>query len=115
MKTLPRSRAGFSLLEIMIVVGVVALLAVLAVPNAMKSRLNASRQICISTLRQIESAKEQWAIENKKTASDTPMDADLFGLDKYLKFKPRCPEGGTYTIGSNSQRPICNIAGHTIN
>jgi len=98
----------------MIVVGLVALLAVLAVPNAMKSRTTASKQVCISNLRQIDSAKEQWAVEKKKAPADIPLDEDLFGLQKYIKYKPKCPEGGTYTLGACNVRPSCNIAGHTI-
>lgn len=106
--------SGFTILEVMIVVGLVGLLAVLAVPSALKSRSTASQQICLSNLRQIESAKEQWAVEYKKSATDTPSDSELFGRDKYIRFKPRCPEGGAYTLNPNELKPVCSIPGHTL-
>lgn len=98
----------------MIVVGLVGMLAALAVPNALRSRTTAAKQLCISNLRQIESAKEQWAVECKMTGADTPADADLFGRDKYIRNKPICPESGVYTIGPNKDRPFCSITGHTL-
>jgi prepilin-type N-terminal cleavage/methylation domain-containing protein len=112
-KTYPTQR-GFTLVEVMIVVGLVGLLAVLAVPNALRSRTTASKQLCISNLRQIESAKEQWAVENKRSGSDVALDSDLFGRDKYIRNKPKCPEGGTYTISSNQEKPVCSIPSHTL-
>ena len=106
-------RRGFTLVEVMIVAGLVGLLAVLTVPSALKSRMTASRHTCASNLRQIESAKEQWAVEHKKTPQDVPAETDLFGRDNYLKFKPRCPEHGTYTLKAPGTRAVCSVPGHT--
>jgi prepilin-type N-terminal cleavage/methylation domain-containing protein len=108
------SKRGFTIVEVMIVVGLVGMLAALAVPNALRSRTTASKQTCISNLRQIDSAKEQWTVEERKAQTDVPKDADLFGVDRYIKFKPKCPEGGAYTLNANSIKPACNIAGHTL-
>ena len=63
---------------------------------------------CINNLRQIDGAKEQWALENKKIASDTPVDSDLIGTDKYIKVKPTCPQGGTYSYNNMITKPSCN-------
>lgn len=112
-QTMP-SVAGYSLIEIMVVVALVGVVAVLAVPNAMTARTTASRSVCLAALKQIESAKEQWAVEHKKSGGDTALDDDLFGLDKYLKYKPKCPEGGSYLINANHAKPACSVAGHTL-
>jgi hypothetical protein len=69
---------------------------------------------CINNLRQIDGAKEQWALEKSKTADDTPTWDDLVGTDKYIKVTPTCPANGTYTIGNMATKPICSISDHTL-
>src|SRR5205809_349258 len=108
-----RAAAGFTLIEIMIATALVALLAVLATPSAIRARTTAARDACIANLRQIQNAKEQWAVENNKSTTETAVDSELFGLDKYLKTRPKCPDGGTYSINSNDTPPSCSIPGHT--
>ena len=65
-------KSGFTLVEIMIVVAIIGLLAAIAIPNFVKARTTAQQKACINNLRQIDGAKEQWALENKKTQADTP-------------------------------------------
>jgi len=69
---------------------------------------------CIANLKQIEGAKGTWALENRKDLNAIPTDTDLFGVNKYFREKPICPQGGTYTIGSVAEKPRCSIPGHTI-
>lgn len=107
-----RRGEGFTLVEIMIVVAIIGLLASIAIPNFIKARASARKNVCINNLRQIESAKDQWAIENNKSTSDTPVATDL---DAYIKggtAKLICPEGGTtfadsYTINAIHTNAAC--------
>ena len=69
---------------------------------------------CTSNLRMFDAAKATWAMENKKSNSDVPTDADLFGQNSYVREKPPCPVGGTYTLGSVGTKPRCSIPGHTL-
>src|SRR5712664_613195 len=63
------SRAGFTLVEIMIVVGLIGLLASIALPNFIKSRTTTQTDVCINNLRIIDYAIQQWALEEKRGAN----------------------------------------------
>jgi prepilin-type N-terminal cleavage/methylation domain-containing protein len=105
------SKAGFTLVEIMIVVAIIGLLAAIAIPNFVKARTTAQTNACINNLRQIDGAKQQWALEAKKVSTDTPVQADI---QPYLKSWPLCPASGTYTISDVATAPSCNIALHVL-
>jgi prepilin-type N-terminal cleavage/methylation domain-containing protein len=107
-------RRGFTLLEILIVVAILGLLVGLAIPNFMKSRNHAQKQICIENLSQIESAKQVWGLESGRTDGDAPVDADLFGANLYMKQKPRCVGGGEYRLNAIGTNASCEIEGHTL-
>lgn len=72
------------------------------------------KQECWATLKQIEGAKGEWAWEQHKTTNDIPLDADLFGTNAYIRFKPVCPEGGTYRLGRVGEKPTCSVPGHIL-
>jgi len=59
-------RYGFTLLEILVVITIVGLLTTIAVSNFMIARDNARLTRIRTNLRQIESAKDQWAIDNSQ-------------------------------------------------
>jgi hypothetical protein len=89
---------------------ILPLLLAIALPNFVKARAVAQMNACIQNLHQIETAKERWALENKKTANDTPTAQDL---QPYLKTQLTCPAGGVYTFNPVSQSPTCSIPTHT--
>lgn len=68
---------------------------------------------CINHLRQIDAAKQQWALENDKTAGAIPPALELL---PYLKdgIFPVCPSGGAYTINAVVVLPTCSISGHVL-
>ena len=82
MKNNKTNRAGFTLVEIMIVVAIIGLLAAIAIPNFVKARETAQLNSIINNLRIIEGAKDQWALEQKKGTGDLPGTADI---TPYLK------------------------------
>jgi len=107
-------KSGFTLVEIMIVVAIIGLLAAIAIPNFVKARQSSQVNACIANLKQIEGAKANWAMENRKTNADTPVDADLFAATAYIRSKPICPGGGTYTLNAVDTAPTCNVALHAL-
>lgn len=97
---------GFTLLEIMIVVGVIGLLAAIAMPAVMKARTRSQQTACINNLRQIESGKEQWALENRKVNGSDVVTGEI---DQYMRIPPMCQGGGAYTYDKVGTAASCSI------
>ncbi len=100
---------GFTLVEIMIVVAIIGLLAAIAIPSFVKSRNTARTSACINNLRQIDSAKEQYAMAYNSGADYVPVAANI---QEYVKTLPVCPAGGTtfadsYSINVMGTNPTC--------
>ena len=102
MKTTKTNRkAGFTLVEIMIVVAIIGLLAAIAIPNFVKARATSQANACINNMRQIDAAVNEMALEKGKTTGSAvsyPSD-----LTPYIKLNsnssiPGCPAGGSYTV-----------------
>jgi prepilin-type N-terminal cleavage/methylation domain-containing protein len=115
MKMLNRRQAGFTLIEIMIVVAIIGLLMAVAIPNLGRARRTTQAKVCVANLRMIQSAKQQWALENGKSDSDTPSEQELLPFIENEMF-PKCPAGGTYTINPVGTYPTCSKAadGHAV-
>jgi len=71
------NRRGFTLVEIMIVVAIIALLASIAVPNLLRARKRSQAVRILEDLRVIDSATDEYAVENNKTTGATPGWSDL--------------------------------------
>ena len=82
LQKLNKNRGGFTLVEIMIVVAIIALLAAIAVPNFLRARKRSQATRILEDLRMIDSALDQYAIETNKTTGATAIWTDI---KAYLK------------------------------
>jgi len=106
--------AGFTLVEIMIVVAIIGVLAAIGIPSFLHARTRSQATACINNLRQIETAVQQVAIEKGKHVGDEITYPDE--ITAYIKLNteggiPGCPAGGTYSLQKVGEIPqaICSL------
>lgn len=109
-------RQAFTLVEVMIVTGVIAIVVAIAVPTWLRQREIARGRNCQENLSKIDGAKELYALEFKLTnGSSVTMDELIrpgtsSDGEGYLKATPDCPAGGTYTTNVIGTDPVCSIS-----
>jgi prepilin-type N-terminal cleavage/methylation domain-containing protein len=117
MNILPSPKAAFTLVEIMIVVAIIGILAAVAIPNFVRAHTTAQTNSCINNLRQIDGAKQQWALERNVGPTATPQASDVQpyigrGSSGALPTCPADPSQSfttSYTINPMQTAPACLI------
>ena len=104
--------SAFTLLELLLLVCIVAVFALIAIPNFNGGSHTSPANACINNLRQIDAAANQFTLEHHLTNGDRinfPADLTPY-IMLYTKGKiPPCPSGGTYQIGIVGQHPTCSL------
>ena len=105
--------AGFTLVEIMVVILILSLLLAIVIPYYVKQRATAQAQGCINNLFKIEAAADQFALEKGlKTGDPINFPTDLLPYIKNTQAGqlPPCPAGGDYTMEIVGGRPSCTLS-----
>jgi prepilin-type N-terminal cleavage/methylation domain-containing protein len=112
--TRTRRLGGFTLTEIMIVIGIISLLAAIVIPNLLKAGAKSQATTCINNMRQLDTAIQQFSVEAGKHVGDVvnyPND-----LTPYIKLNhqgqiPPCPTGGIYSLNTVGNQPsvFCSL------
>ena len=116
----PKNRkAGFTLVEIMIVVLIIGILLAIAIPNFVSARESARAKACIGNLKQIDSATQQYCMDKKLSTAtyaagiptlDTTA-TGLIGTSGYIRAMPVCPSGGAYSVAAAiTGVPLCSTS-----
>lgn len=107
---------GFTLVEIMVVVFIIAILVTLAMPSWMNARARAQTRTCVANLRQISQAKEMYALATRASNGQSVSMNDL--VPDYLQEEPFCPAGGgaAYSVNAIGTPPTCptGLPNHTV-
>ena len=95
-----RSKRGFTLIEIMIVIAIIAILAAILVPNFKRARSRGQLAACLSQCQSTATALEMYAVESD---GRFPPLSGLAGLDllittNFLKKLPTCPATNRFTF-----------------
>ena len=93
-------KRGFTLIELIIVVAIIAILAAILIPNFLHARAEAASSACEGNLKQIATALEEYDVDNNGQYPPTSglVDVNLFGGpgNPYLGHVPSDPAGGNY-------------------
>jgi prepilin-type N-terminal cleavage/methylation domain-containing protein len=102
-------KRAYTMVEMMIVTLIIGVLLSIAIPNFVRARQKSQAEICVANLRLIDSAKEQWAMDNR-VAVGTAITGDMAGLiPSYVKSALECPSGGSYTVNLTGAYPTCSV------
>ena len=124
MYELPHRNSAFTLVELMITIGIIGILLAIASVGVLKARENARRDSCQANQTKVDAGVVNYILDNNVFQLDqTPFAGELitdpsasviFGPENYVKFIPSCPARGTYffraTEGPLGESVRCTLA-----
>ena len=105
-----RAQLGFSVIEILLSLTMTVVILSMAVPSLSRTRGRSDALTCVSNLVRIDSARRQWALDNRKSDSVVvTISTDLINASRYLASVPVCPNGGRYVAGTVNTPITCSM------
>lgn len=95
-----KRKSGFTLIELMVVIAIVAILAAILTPVLMRARFKTYHSACVQNERNLATALELYSLENDQLFPDDLNSLMVPSGNPYIKFIETCPSTGTsYTAG----------------
>ena len=107
-----KMQKGFTLVEIMIVVAIIAILAAIAIPNFIAYRNESQGNACVSNMSSIKSAAESYLIKHPDATTFSATELAPASGEGFLKKWPTCPKGGEYTVTKDTSGAIVVTCGN---
>ena len=104
---------GFTLIELMIVIAIIAILAAILIPNFLHARAESQTYSCEGNIRQLATAMEEYAVDNSGTYAPSIPALQAANSGVYLKNVPVDPGGGNYAITNTAIGPCTAFGGVT--
>ena len=117
MRKFMKSKKGFTLVELLIVVVILGILAAVAIPRFLTTRDEAQYRTCQANLSAINSAVEEYCFQNSVVAGTAVTIGDVTTATRFPDGIPHCPKSGTAayglgaTAGLDFNRAICGFHG----
>ncbi len=109
MGSINNGRLPVFFIEVIIIIAILATMAAVAIPNFKNAKILKNTHDCITNLKEIAYAKEQWAIDNN-AVEGALLPGDLSEIGAYIKGGIKgCPAGGTYTYNTVGIDPVCSM------
>ena len=110
------NQRGFTLLEMMVVVAIIAILAAILIPNFTRARAQAMTSACMGNIKMIATALELYYTDNQAYPTASNKAVQSLGLAGYLDQTPVDPAGGTgsYTVTTTNTSGNGGVAGYQI-
>jgi len=114
-----RSRKGFTLIEVMVVVAIIACLGAMAIPHYLSYRKTAQVDNCLNNLSLLDAASKAYIIQ-RNLPSDVeitldqlvpPSAQDASRAQYFIMYLPKCPAGGDYKYDTTRQSWYCSLGG----
>jgi prepilin-type N-terminal cleavage/methylation domain-containing protein len=104
---------GFTLIELMIVIAIIAILAAILIPNFLHARAESQTAACEGNEKQLATALEEYAVDNSGTYPASIAALAAVGPGTYLQVAPVDPAGGVYTLAVPAVAPCANTAANS--
>ncbi len=102
-----KNRKGITLVELMVVVGIIAVLLSMAIPNIINARKRASATRCLNNLKLLYESGQYYRL--RESSSVSTINAQILFDAGYLETVPSCPIGGVYATWNVNSIPTCAI------